>query len=117
MVHGNLVKKGKGELPQHENVECIICLENKLCVEQALCDHKICVNCFKRCYYGELEYPKFPYPEMQEEFCEDPENEKWLNYPLIKEWDNLIDILSDIRDEKYKNEEYLRQCPICRSKN
>ena len=54
---------------------------------------------------------------MQEEFCEDPENEKWLNYPLIKEWDNLIDILSDIRDEKYKNEEYLRQCPICRSKN
>lgn len=51
---------------------------------------------------------------IQKEFCEGPENEKWLNYPLIKEWDILIDILSDIRDEKHKSEEY---CPICRSKN
>uniref|UniRef100_A0A6C0AE39 Uncharacterized protein n=1 Tax=viral metagenome TaxID=1070528 RepID=A0A6C0AE39_9ZZZZ len=50
---GETEKKGKGELAQHENVECIICLENKLCVEQPCCDHKICVNCFKRCYYGE----------------------------------------------------------------
>jgi hypothetical protein len=55
---------GKGVLDVIENLDCMICLETKTGVSLPKCTHYICIDCFKRCYYGEP-YPPFPYPEIQ----------------------------------------------------
>ena len=36
-----------------DNLECPICLENKRIISQPNCNHKICINCFRQCYYGD----------------------------------------------------------------
>ncbi len=109
---------GKGVLEINNNMECPICLEINDCIEQAFCNHKLCIKCFKRCYYGDemLELmPIFPYPEIEDEYFDNSDNEKWINeYPLIKKYNEDYDLWLDMKDEKYKNEENLRKCPICR---
>lgn len=109
---------GKGYLPVHNNEECPICLEITTLVEQPRCEHKCCINCFKRCYYGDEDKenePQFPYPEIEDEYYDDQDNEKWtIDYPLIEEYNTSYNIWDDKKQEKYKNEEYLRSCPLCR---
>lgn len=79
------------------------------------CEHSVCIECFKRCYYGSKENePEFPYPEIEEEYDDDPENPKWNNYPLIQIYNEEYDIWLDEKEEKYLNEENLRKCPLCR---
>ena len=52
----------------------------------------ICIECFKRCYYGDFSNePTFPYPEIEDEYYDDMNNIKWeLNYPLIKEYNENV---------------------------
>jgi len=112
------IGKGKGILKISDlEYECPICLENKICISQPRCDHYVCIDCFKRCYYGDEDTdgePLFPYPDIEDEYYDDQENSKWDEYPLIKihneEWNNW----DDNKNEKYENEENLRNCPICR---
>jgi hypothetical protein len=112
---GQACRTGKGALDISDNVECPICLEVKRSISQPNCDHSLCIKCFKRCYYGDDDTenePKFPYPDIEDEYYNNIENPKWENnYPLIKihneEW-NKWD------DEKYENEECLHKCPLCR---
>ena len=98
--------------------ECPICLENKYAVKNINCNHTICVDCFRRVHYGEEreEDPIFPYSEeIEDEYFDDPDNLKWkLNYPLIEEWNEVCNAYYDYYQEKYKNEENLRKCPLCR---
>lgn len=42
---------GKGILDFEDNLECPICLEKQLCVSYPRCSHKICIDCFKKCWY------------------------------------------------------------------
>lgn len=42
----------------------------KRSVSQPNCEHTLCINCFKRCYYGENE-PTFPYPDIEDEYYDD----------------------------------------------
>src|SRR3989338_7691778 len=65
--------------------ECPICLEATTCASSPKCTHYICVDCFKRIYYGNPSNPpSFPYPsEIEREYDENPEHEKWRNDPLI----------------------------------
>ena len=42
---------GKGSLEIINNLECPICLEIKKCISQPRCEHSLCIDCFKRCYY------------------------------------------------------------------
>ena len=89
-------KKGKGTLEFYDNLECPICLENTRCVSQPNCNHNACINCFKRCYYGK-EYPDFPFPEVEDEYYENIDNN---NYDNNSKWDeyrheiNEYDLLS-----------------------
>ena len=107
---------GKGALDFVDNIECPVCFENKQGVSHPNCDHFICIDCFKRCYYGdETGEPEFPYPELEDEYYDDRENPKWeTEYPLIRlyeeEWDNW----ENAKHEKYSKERNLRMCPLCR---
>jgi len=99
-------------------VKCPICLEVKRSIAQPNCKHTICIKCFKRCYYGDNDTenePKFPYPDIEDEYYDDQDNSKWdKDYPLIKihheEWNKW----DDEKDKKYSNEVHLRKCPLCR---
>jgi len=111
-------KNGKGVLNMSDNIECPICLEVKRSISQPNCEHTICIECFKRCYYGDYDTenePNFPYPDIEDEYCEDQENLKWeTNYPLIKIYNEDWDKWDDERIKKREKEEYLCKCPLCR---
>ena len=97
-------------------MECPICLDTKRCVTQPRCDHLICIECLKRYYYGnDIDLTNFPYPEIEEEYDNDPDNIKWDNeYPLIKKWNDELNKLLDEDEIEYESTEYLRKCPLCR---
>lgn len=113
----NVYKTGKGTLEISDNLKCPVCLEVKRSISHPNCEHTSCIDCFKRCYYGDdsENEPQFPYPNIEDEYYEDQDNPKWeKDYPLIEihneewnKWDNE-------KTEKFVNEENLRKCPICR---
>ena len=111
--------RGKGTLDFKDNVECPVCLDDcKRGVSQPRCEHFTCLDCFKRCYYGDTEgEPKFPYPEIEEEYINsDEEYGKWeADYPLILPWCNAFNKWNALQDEKYNTESHLRVCPLCRA--
>jgi len=114
--HG-VYKTGKGELGFADNVECPICFECKRGVSQFNCDHFLCIDCFKRLYYGDQSgRPLFPYSdEVYYEYSDDRENPKWdVEYPLIKKWDKEDDAWEVNHMKKFKAEENIRKCPLCR---
>jgi hypothetical protein len=108
-------RTGKGVLPVVDNVECPICLEVKRSITQPNCEHTLCIECFKRCYYG-AEGPIFPYSEeIEDEYYRDRENGKWKDYhPLIDKWEIDCEKWEENRIEREESEEHLRKCPICR---
>lgn len=115
--YGGIKHTGKGTLDFKDNTECPVCLDTTRCVSQPRCDHYICLGCFRRCYYSvPQELPECPFPEMRDEFDDDPDNEKWrTEYPEMGEWDDEVNRLIDIQDDQYAREKYLRACPLCRS--
>jgi hypothetical protein len=110
-------RTGKGELPFVDNKECPVCLEVKRSVTQPNCDHTMCIECFKRCHYGDKSgEPLFPYSgDIEEEYEGDQENIKWkIYFPLIDKWNREWNQWDDKRISKYDSEDHLRKCPICR---
>jgi hypothetical protein len=108
---------GKGTLKISNNLECPICFEIKQCISQPRCEHSVCIDCFKRCYYGEKceGEPIFPYSDVKDEYYDDQENPKWDDYyPLIKIYNEEHNKWDDKNTEKYNTEEYLRKCSLCR---
>ncbi len=107
-----------GLLRFSDDVECGICLESTRGVSHPNCDHKLCIQCFKRSYYGDKcmeTEPKFPYPDIEHAYFDDQENPQWnIDYPLIKAFNEAWNQWDDDRQDKYENEEYLRKCHICR---
>jgi hypothetical protein len=110
-------KKGKGELT-FNIIECIICYETTEGVTYPNCEHYVCISCFKRNWYGSKnieEEPKFPYPDLEDEYYEEEElYEKLYNDPLIIKYNEEHNKWEDKNNLKYENEEYLRKCPVCR---
>ena len=100
----------------NNDTECPICLEKKRCIAHPGCQHSTCIDCFKRCYYGDDnrdDEPKFPYPDIEDAYYDDPE--RWLrNYPLIRKWNDEWNKWEDERQEKYDSESNLQRCPVCR---
>jgi hypothetical protein len=99
-----------------DNIECPICLEIKRGVSQPRCAHFTCVDCFKLCYYSyEIIEPKFPYPDLKDEYDDDMSNPKWITeYPLIRPYlVEIINYYSKIKEKKRKK--FLKICPLCRN--
>jgi hypothetical protein len=110
-------RTGKGILDFADNIECPVCLEIKRSVTYPNCQHFVCIDCFKRCYYGDKsDRPIFPYEiEIMDEYLVDIENPTWdIDYPLIRQWDKEDNEWIDNSVIKYANESHLRNCPICR---
>jgi hypothetical protein len=106
---GNYNHIGKGILEKIKNKKCPIYLEFKDGVLLPRCNHSLCIICFKRCYYGEEE-PQFPYPNIEDEYYDDENNNKWnTNYPLIKEYLKNLD-----KWKRWDEEKNLMKCPLCR---
>jgi len=109
----DILVKGKGILEFKDNIECPICYETKKGISQPRCDHYVCIDCFKRLHYGPPS-PRFPYPDIEEEYCDDEDNPKWEKYrPLIKKYDKDYDDWE--ANQACRNEKNLELCPICRS--
>jgi len=112
-------KGGKKIIKMDNKSECPICLDDKFCVNQPNCDHPLCIDCFKRCYYGDIqceEEPPFPYSsEIEEQYFEEiPRDPKWEKDELIQKYEQELTDMDDRQREKYNKEENLRKCPICR---
>lgn len=117
---------GRGELIISENIECPLCFEIKRGILQPRCEHVLCVDCFKRYYNGAPimcpSPPLFPYPELEDEYDNDPTHPKWGNqYPLINQyivdkfyWDIVAEYINKINCDKCVKEGYIEKCPICK---
>ena len=115
----SIYKTGKGVLDISDNIDCPVCLEVKRSISQPNCEHTLCIECFKRCYYGDDDTenePKFPYPDIEDEYDDNQGDIKWENdYPLIKKYNEDYIKWDDKRMQKLDNEEYLKKCPLCRT--
>lgn len=107
-----------GQLTFHEHVNCPVCTEYTRGVCQPHCEHALCIGCFQHCYFNFTHHePTFPYPEMEEEYYDDPFHQRWdTHYPFIYdylvkwlEWDNALEESENTRDK-----DFLRKCPLCR---
>ena len=108
---------GKGELVFKQD-DCCICLENKRCVSMPKCNHFVCIDDFKRCMYGEERQnePPFPYPELEDDYyLKNQFHPYYENDPVIIKYNEDHNKWDDMYDIKYKNEENLRNCPLCRN--
>jgi len=91
---------------------CPVCLEDTNGnVIIPWCDiHIMCKKCFQNMSYGVGNEPEFPYDEdIEEEYIDDPDNIKFINDPLIIEWDRQYSLYLDNRDSTKTH-----TCPICR---
>ena len=102
-----------------EDRECPICMETKTGVVLPNCSHSICVDCFKRCMYGEkIPQPQFPYSDEVltewEELGIQDDSKFFIKYPLAKIWDSEMKKWETNQSIKYHQEKSLRLCPYCR---
>ena len=101
-----------------ENTECPICFETTICVKQVNCEHKTCIDCFKRCHlppYWDDPQPEFPYSsDIEDDHDNDYNNPKWDRDPLIKKYREDLDKWQIEREIREESESYLKVCPLCR---
>ena len=103
---------GKQRVLEFSEDECPVCLETKTCVNMLNCSHKQCIDCFKRCQYGEKKLrPEFPLPEDK---WDDYEEGLLDNHPLIVKWQDDCNKLDHEESYQYNREENLRCCSLCR---
>lgn len=105
-----------GKLTFYDSVDCPICLENKPGVKQVNCEHTVCIDCFKRCRFGQtIPEPPFPYSEeIEDEYEENHDDPRWVNDPLIKKYNDDFKKYEELCEANYAREESLRVCGICR---
>jgi len=95
--------------------ECPTCLDTKTCLKLLNCSHKQCVDCFRRSWYGK-ERPDipFPIPELEEEYYDTSEEDRWQQNQLVVDWQARCDIAYDLWESEHQREQNLRCCPLCR---
>lgn len=97
--------------------ECPTCLDTKMCVKLLNCSHKQCVDCFRRCQWGRGQQyfgVMFPYPDLEDEYEDDPDNERWKNDEKVQKWWRDCELAEVRRQMEYETEKNLRCCPLCR---
>ena len=80
-----------------ETIEiCPLCDNKNIVIQRPSCDHFLCIDCFKKFYFGiELKKPVFPYIEREYEY--------WLNFEngIMDEWMNGKDVIEYINKLNY----------------
>ena len=106
------------ELVFKNEVECPVCFETKRGITLPNCEHVICIQCFRDCYYGKYDEPDFPYSkDIEEEYEEygglDYTPRSFIDkYPLINEYEGECNRRYDRQDEMTSVNS---RCPLCRS--
>lgn len=116
--------------------ECPICFETtKMGVVLYACNHPICIDCAKKCYYNpcddnyDLEHkPKYPYSQQTRDLFDKIEEKLWncenvvnkyrnlLNDPCIQMYKDFEMTWKNNRDYEWDQEHlFLRKCPLCRT--
>lgn len=103
-----------------DSAECPVCLETKQAVRFPSCGHPVCVQCFRRMWYGppRVGEPPFPYPELEDAY--DDGDDEWLDQQSdeirkgIEDWNNAWNAWDDAWDDARRAEPFLRKCPVCR---
>ena len=118
-VNYGIWQGGKGVL-QFKESECPICFELTRCVSMPNCNHFICIDDFKRCFYGnplwDNNEPSFPYPELEDDyFFKNQGHPFYENDPIIIQYHKEWNMWDDEREINAEQENYLKNCPICRS--
>lgn len=103
-----------GKLDILDDLVCSACLETRRSVLLPTCSHTLCIRCFRNYYYNEdiddENEPIFPYPDIEEEYSNNPEDPKWEKYyPLIK----IFNERWNIRGEN-QIDDYLHRRPVCK---
>jgi hypothetical protein len=106
------------ELVFKNDVECPVCFETKRGITLPNCEHAICIECFRDCYYGKYNDPDFPYSkDIEEEYdeygglCDTPKS--FLEqYPLIYEYEEECNRRYDRQKDMTSVNS---RCPLCRS--
>jgi hypothetical protein len=115
----NSCESGFSHLQIGDEKECPICFETRQSVKQLNCNHTICVDCFKRCHlppYWNEPQPDFPYPsDIEDEYeLHEDGNSRWRSDPAIQKYEENSKKWYNDREERERNEQYLKKCPLCR---
>lgn len=106
------------ELVFKNEVECPVCFETNRGITLPNCEHAICIQCFRDCYYGKYDEPDFPYSkDIEEGYDEyggmDYAPKSFLEqYPLIYEYEEECNKRLDRQNEMTSVNS---RCPLCRS--
>ena len=106
------------ELVFKNEVECPVCFETNRGITLPNCEHAICIQCFRDCYYGKYDEPDFPYSkDIEEEYGDyddlyDAPKSFLEQYPLIREYEEECNRRYDRQDEMISVNS---RCPLCRS--
>lgn len=112
-------RNGKGKLEFKDAVECSICLGTKEGVSNPKCDHFICVECFKRCYFPILDKPNFPFnSEKETEYFDYDEGliskPGWLNEEAQQKINDYFREYEEVEEQEREDSDRLGKCPLCR---
>lgn len=90
----------KDKLEPKEN--CPVCDDKIQNIFRPSCNHFICINCFKKLYFGiELKKPLFPYIDKEVEYWFNIENKninEWMICEDIKEYINNLERWNKLKD-------------------
>lgn len=96
---------------KHILEECPLCNKQNIAIQRPSCDHFLCIDCFKKFYFGiELKKPIFPYIEKEYQY--------WLNIEnnMLDDWmndDKIIEYLSNLNYWKKITKLYLKTTSKC----
>jgi hypothetical protein len=116
----NPENKNNGELVFVNNITCLQCNSQSDGVKYPKCEkekeHYLCLQCFDNNWYAynNIPEPQYPYSEeIYEEYYQDPEDEKWKNYPLMDVYYQQMTLWHKLKNEILDKYEPLRKCPVC----
>ena len=99
-----------------EKTDCQICpSKDTQGVKRLNCDHSLCLTCFKRAHYGDPPtQPSFPYgKDIEMDYTENRWDTKWLDDPLIRQYEVEYEGWVDKLYENFKECDPLRECKVC----
>ena len=107
-----------GILKFAENIRCLQCNKYEKVVSYPSCgQHYLCLDCFDYNWYSHIKLPSIMFPynkEIENEYRNNPYDEKWNNYCLIQDYNKQVDSWVNLKQEIIKKCIPLRKCPICK---
>jgi hypothetical protein len=79
--------------------------------------HYLCLHCFDNNWYSfkNIPDPIFPYNDkIKEEYLDNPEDEKWNDYPLIDVYVEQLILNEKMSNKIFNKYVHLRTCPKCK---